>query len=373
MRKYALLIFCILSVFSSLAQKQVLYYSTKWEITPKELATYFRVCNYNSASLFFAGEVRDYTLDSTLVMKGSYSNYGTKDGEFFFYYPSGKLQAQGNFKKDLRDGTWKYYYEDGNMKLEGVFTNDDFSPVNAYDPAGNKIINNGTGPWNFEYEWYNQKERYIVKGEFLDGKKEGTWTCQLSSGDLLYRETFKDGQFKKGVSLVPFRRDLQEPFGNKFMLPYKFEVTEKFIPTIQTERHHYPQLNFLPGAVPTSTPELPTQLSNDSIKDERVFLVVDDPAEFPGGMDAMMKFLAVNVKYPVEARIYGVQGKVFVKFIVEKDGSISNIQIAKGLDQSLNKEAIRVISSFPAWKPGRQSGKPVRTQFVLPVYFKLER
>ena len=85
MRIYYLLLLCVLSA-STHAQEQILYYSSKWEITPKELATYFRVCDYNSTYLFFKGELKDYKLDSTLVMSGSYSNYGIKDGEFFFYF-----------------------------------------------------------------------------------------------------------------------------------------------------------------------------------------------------------------------------------------------------------------------------------------------
>lgn len=373
MRLFRLTLVILVFASAAHAQKQVLYYSKQWEITPKELATYFRVCNYNTASLFFAGEVRDYTLDSTLVMRGSYSNYGTKEGEFFFYYPSGKLQAQGSFTNDLREGPWKYYYEDGRPELEGTFIKGEFSPSTAYDATGNKIIDNGTGPWNFEYEWFNQKESYIIKGEFVNGKKEGTWTCHLSSGELLYREIYKEDKFKKGVAFVPFRRDIEEPFGNKFMLPYKFEVTEKFIPTITTERRHYPLLTFLPGFVPDSPVQTEPQVSLDTLSADPVFLAVDEPAQFPGGINAMMKFLSANIKYPAEARRYGIQGKVFVKFIVEKDGSLSDIEVLRGLDQSLNKEAVRIVSLFPKWVPGRQAKKPVRTQFILPVYFKLGR
>lgn len=372
MRLLTLLALFVLSPLASYAQKQVLYYSSKWEITPKESATYFRVCNYNSASLFFAGEVRDYDLDSTLVMQGFYSNYGTKEGGFFFYYPSGKLQAQGSFKKNLRDGLWKYYFENGNIEKEVVFTDGEFSPVNVYDLSGNKIIDNGSGPWSFEYDWYRVDERYIIKGEFINGKRTGSWTCRLTSGELLYRETYKEGEFKRGIAFVPYQREIVKPFDNHFMLPYKFDVTEKFIPTLGTERHHYPLLNFLPGTIPDSVKiEAQKSLPKDTITREIVYLAVEEPAAFPGGGVALNKFIATNIKYPAEARRNGIQGKVFVKFIVEKDGSISDVEIMKGLDRSLNLEALRIVSLFPKWNSGKQGGEVVRTQHVLPITFRI--
>lgn len=362
MRIYYLLLLCVLSA-STHAQEQILYYSSKWEITPKELATYFRVCDYNSTYLFFKGELKDYKLDSTLVMSGSYSNYGIKDGEFFFYFPSGKLQAQGNFKKGLRDGSWKYYYENGSLEREVVFSDSTFSPVTVYDPTGKKIINNGNGPWHFEYERYNQKETCIIRGQFRNGKKHGTWKCLLSTGEVVYRETYKRGQFKSGVVLLPYRRPMIEPFDNQFALPYKFEVTEKFRSTTETERHHYPLLTFLPQA---------DSVGRNIAANEKVFYAVEQQAEFPGGMAAMYKFIQKNLKYPAYARRMGVEGKVFVIFLVEKDGSISNVKIHRGINADLDNEAIRIASIFPKWKPGMQNGKPVKSQFIMPIPFKLD-
>lgn len=357
-----LLAFIFLSIYPSLAQKQVLYYSSNWEIAPKETATYFRVCDYNSTYWFFKNEVKDYMLDSTLVMSGSYSTYGIKDGEFIFYYPSGKLQAQGSFRKGLRDGSWKYYYENGGLQREVIFSDSTFSPVVAYDLNGKKTINNGNGPWNFEYERYNEKETAIIKGQFKNGEKDGKWTCLLSSGEVVYREIYKQGKFKSGIVFFPFRSAIRIPFENQFALPYKFEVTEKFKSTPQTERRHYPLLTFLPTDKSDS-------LGQKNRDDEKVFIAVEKLAEFPGGGAAFMKFLKQNIVYPDEAREKKIQGKVYVKFIVERDGSLSNIELMRRLSPTLDQEALRVISLFPPWKPGKQNGKEVRSVFVLPINF----
>ena len=106
--------------------------------------------------------------------------------------------------------------------------------------------------------------------------------------------------------------------------------------------------------------------------DNPVFEVVESMPEFPGGgMTAMMQFLSKNIKYPVNAQKNGTQGRVTVQFIVNIDGSISNIGIIRGVDPELDGEAVRVISTMPNWKPGTQKGKPVRVKYTVPVMFRL--
>lgn len=107
-------------------------------------------------------------------------------------------------------------------------------------------------------------------------------------------------------------------------------------------------------------------------EEDKIFYAVEQQAEFPGGVAAMMKFLQKNIKYPASAKRMGIEGKVFVKFIVDKEGGISAIEIMKGMNADLDKEAIRVIKMMPPWKPGKQNGRAVKSQFVLPVYFKLD-
>ena len=107
--------------------------------------------------------------------------------------------------------------------------------------------------------------------------------------------------------------------------------------------------------------------------DDVVFMVVEDMPEFPGGSQAMFQFLSENVKYPLIARENGIQGKAQVQFTVNKDGSISDVQIVRSAgDPSLDKEAIRVIKSMPKWNPGMQRGKLVRVKYTMPVSFKLQ-
>ncbi len=108
-------------------------------------------------------------------------------------------------------------------------------------------------------------------------------------------------------------------------------------------------------------------------KEEEIFVAVEQQAEFPGGMPALMKWLSNNIRYPEAAQQNDVQGRVIVKFVVEKDGSVTQAQIVKGVDKDLDKEALRVVNKMPKWQAGKNNGVAVRSYFTLPVNFKLQQ
>ena len=117
----------------------------------------------------------------------------------------------------------------------------------------------------------------------------------------------------------------------------------------------------------------PVEAKEEVEEEEVVFVVVETMPEFPGGQQALFKYLSENVKYPVIAQENGIQGRVICQFVVNKDGSIVDVEVVRsGGDPSLDKEAIRVIKSMPNWKPGKQRGKAVRVKYTVPVNFKLQ-
>ncbi len=107
-------------------------------------------------------------------------------------------------------------------------------------------------------------------------------------------------------------------------------------------------------------------------EDNKVFEVVEQMPSFPGGYAALMQWLGSNMKYPTIAAENNVQGRVIVQFVVEKDGSITDVHVAKSVDPSLDKEASRVVKAMPKWIPGKQNSSPVRVRFTVPVTFKLQ-
>lgn len=106
-------------------------------------------------------------------------------------------------------------------------------------------------------------------------------------------------------------------------------------------------------------------------EDDKIFMVVEDSPTFPGGEGEMMRYISNNIEYPQMEKENGIEGQVVVNFVVNEDGSISNIKILKGITKGLNEEAKRVIKTMPKWEPGEQRGKPVKVRVNLPIRFSL--
>ena len=124
--------------------------------------------------------------------------------------------------------------------------------------------------------------------------------------------------------------------------------------------------NDIAVAAPPPPPAPKPEVSN------KVFDVVEEMPSFPGGTGALMSFLSSNIKYPVVAQENGVQGRVIVGFVVERDGSITDVKVMRSVDPSLDREAQRVVRAMPRWKPGKQNGSAVRVKYTVPVVFRLQ-
>ena len=117
----------------------------------------------------------------------------------------------------------------------------------------------------------------------------------------------------------------------------------------------------------------PVVVEEEEPEEQTIFEVVEQMPEFPnGGMAGLMQYLSKNIKYPTIAQENGTQGRVTVQFVVNKDGSIVDAKVLRGVDPYLDKEAVRVIMGMPKWKPGMQRGKPVRVKYTVPVMFRLQ-
>jgi periplasmic protein TonB len=155
----------------------------------------------------------------------------------------------------------------------------------------------------------------------------------------------------------------------KFVPPkvVKEEVVEE-VPTIEEIKQN---------EVAAVEVEGPTEVVFDEpvqevvVEDNQIFTVVEQQPEFEGGYEAMMRFIQKNMRYPASARRMGVDGTVYVQFVVAKDGSISEVKTIRGISADCDKEAERVVNLMPNWKPGKQNGKSVFVRFVLPIKFKL--
>lgn len=119
-------------------------------------------------------------------------------------------------------------------------------------------------------------------------------------------------------------------------------------------------------------PVIHTVRKEEEEDEAQVFFIVEEMPEFPGGEAALRRFIANSIKYPQIAQENGIQGRVYVQFVVERDGSVSSASVARGVDPSLDREALRVVNTLPKWKPGLQRGKPVKVSYTVPINFVLQ-
>lgn len=161
----------------------------------------------------------------------------------------------------------------------------------------------------------------------------------------------------------------------RFTLPVIFRLQGKETTSVSMIPPPPPAPDDKKTSAPPPPPPPPayTKSSEELKNTNEVFSVVEKQPEFPEGNAAMMKFLSDNIKYPSEAQEKGVQGRVITNFVVERDGSLSDVKVVRGVDPLLDAESIRVIQSMPKWKPGTQKGQAVRVRFTLPVVYRLQQ
>jgi protein TonB len=117
--------------------------------------------------------------------------------------------------------------------------------------------------------------------------------------------------------------------------------------------------------------EVISELPEEEIEEEEIFTIVEKMPEFPGGVEALFAYLGNNIKYPSMAKDANIHGKVYITFVVNRYGGISDVKVLRGIGGGCDEEAIRVVESMPKWKPGKQRGKPVKVQYNLPINFIL--
>jgi len=181
---------------------------------------------------------------------------------------------------------------------------------------------------------------------------------------------------RSGKAKRTFRRTKKEPF-NKLMSMKNKQKTNSFA--------GYKYLLFVPLVIALLAMNSTAMRANVQKKvvktnkitkksgaNDKVYVVVEQMPSFPGGDSALSKYLLANVKYPVSALKAQKQGRVMVRFTVEKDGAISNVKVARSVTPSLDAEAVRAIKSMPKWSPGKQGGEFVRVKYIVPVSFRLK-
>lgn len=284
------------------------------------------------------------------------------DGEMKMWYPEGHLNFTGNYKNNLKDGPFESFDQAGNSDRKGIYRE-------------GKLISGESVVQDLVYD------KPDVSAQYVDG--------DVAFNNYLIMKTSDFGTIKEMVEndirVINLRLTI-----DKTGLTKKMEILSELNPSdhdiINAIFKEFPGFKpaFQEGAPVRSILNLNLLLTNRGVYLDRIFhivhdsisnpdyFIVEEMPEYPGGQLALRKFIAQNIRYPVLAQENGIQGKVFVSFIIQEDGSVSNIHIAKSVHPILDLEAIRLIKLLPKWKSGKQKGKPVRVSYTVPIGFVLQ-
>lgn len=243
-----------------------------------------------------------------------------REGQCIYYHKNGSVQYEASYFNNHPVGLVKFFYPDGKLQKEQLYDSAkkinrinekqlSYKLINFYDSTGNWLTKNGFGI-AYEYE-FGKSGFKKSKGKIYEGLRDSIWVAYFPDGRLYYSELWNKGILAEGKS-----------FG-------------------------------LDGKTYT-------------------YRVIEEMAEPANGIAPFYNYVGRSMRYPKEARLSGIEGRVFAEFIVEKDGSISGIKVIRGIGGGCDEEAVRVIGASPKWKAGLQRGQPVRTKFGLPIIFKLD-
>jgi len=306
-----------------------------------------------------------------------YFNDGRETGYKTDYYPNGRVQLE--FRPDgTGGGTKKEYYPFGTLKMEHYPTGNHHANETEYysngKPSRKDLIDSlGRGS---RTEYY---ETGATKSLTIFGKRAGSSnvTAYFPNGNLYFKKNFVplgDGSLETDYEEC---RDstgkILAQRGKGFWMEYNGDFTLK---TRQGK-----VVKSLPDSIwkisySSTEGEMDTYKKGDLIDADPYIAknnvpVYEQVPEFPGGLHALNNFLSTNIKYPKDARANHIQGRVVLRFVVERDGSLSDIKVVKGIGSGCDEEALRVLKLSPRWKPGMQQGKQVRVQYSVPINFTL--
>jgi len=317
----ALVLTCICSKISAQKRQNVYFYkNNNKEVFSKDSADFIRIIQEPDSGALYFNLIEAYP-DGKKKTLGTVSSFLPRlkyEGQLINYYPNGKKQRVANYRENALTGPMYYYHENGTLsktvEIKAKIPEKGKPYTNWADTL---VIYQADSTGHVMVENGNghvtmQVASFngaLVEGDYKDGIKHGSWSMKSNDGIYSYKEEYANGKFISGES---------EKAGVK-----------------------------------------------------STYTTVDEMPTMKGGISSFYSYLKRNIRYPADAYRDNVQGKVYLSFTVEPDGSLTNIKVERSLHASLDEEAKRILTSSPKWIPGKQHGFPLRVRFNIPISFSL--
>lgn len=329
----------------------------------------------------------------------------TINGELKIWSQAGQLSFLGNYKNNLKDGECQTYNPDGSIERKGTYK--DGTLVAGVPVVEDLLYDKPDEPAHFSggdqaFDVYLKEKSENFLNQKKNAAKDVTIDLVVGNNGKISNEkdriTATDESFQDHLK-DGAQNSLNEKIDStgtkyisiKLIVDKDGNVSDKAILTntnlLEKEIINAAILQ-IPPFVPATVEGVPVRsilkvyvmitakglqlCTPENIPHGQVFFIVEDMPEFPGGVDALQRFIGQSIRYPVSAQQKGITGKVFVNFVVAEDGSVQNVKIARGVDPALDAEAVRVIKSLPKWISGKQRGKPVAVAYTVPINFNLQ-
>lgn len=324
----------------------------------------YRLTKIDTDEIKFSRDFQDYYLDGMLQCTGSYNYDGLKHGRFSFFYHSGNLLARGSFRKGKMIDEWNFFDEDNNAQHSVLIGLDEFDVLQSMIDGDPKIVE-GNGKWKMNIKGHE------VSGEYKAGKRHGEWVLKNINGDLLITEIYSDGKLSNRTQHTADQSGQIHKIGTDLFYPSSLDSMELILSRGLVTKRDYPYLENLPDATTLSRAQERELLYNHKLQFRGTYDLVDVQPRPEGGMKEFYKYINQNLQYPEDARMARIEGKVFVMFMIDKTGAITNVRVVKGIGESCDAEAARVIQNSSKWSIPKKNGKPVKVRMILPITFKL--
>jgi len=373
--KVTIVVQLILMLVSNIVSGQetiTVYLNSKLEITNRDKAECKCDAEYDLDNFSLNGEIKCQFLNGVPKMVLNYKN-GLKNGPANLYSKSGKQVFTGSYENNFRNGIWRYFYENGNLMQTIKFTNDlESRSIDAnimvgefFDKSGKQLVKNGNGTWNYDSiyaSWADKESLKTVNGTVKDSLKHGVWELRrVNQKKALHSEIFENGKFVRGVVLI--ERD-----GGTGAMPR--EMTQKFPDNYKELFYNLETFKLDSTVFADSTRYMGTEKLIEAITGIK-YKIKTRSAGYIYGDFELMEYIAKNIKYPREAKQFIYQGTVIVQFTIDKNGEAKDFKVLKGVHESLNNEAVRVIRSIKDWHPALHDGEPYEKTIAIPVKFQL--
>jgi len=349
-----------LSSTIAFSQKNKIYFDEDWEqLKNDRYAAYYRILTktdsgYRAQDYYMSGKIQmdGFFFDKKCITyngkfvwydeQGAVTKSATylmdlAEGEYFEYHPNGQIKIKDFYIKGKRNGLYEEFYQHGNLRARAMFINDQFdgSPYRYFEDGSPLVKMELDVEGNGEFLEYHENGNLRTTGTIEEGFSKGEWTNYHSNGTVYYITEEDDKEYYKQEQLdlnLIKPGDKQDPAHNSlntlFFSDYDFDISEE----------------------------------------DRMVVSPDVDAEFIGGYEAMNLYIQNNLVYPDKAVKRKKRGTVYVLFVIEADGSISNVSTDSG-PMCLRAESIRIVQNMPDWSPGEFQGENVRSFYQLPLTF----